>query len=105
MLMPITIHARFRKKVRYFDSDPNINVSKEIGKYHQNKKNWKEAIRYYELANEKSTAVDIETNLLLLQAYAETQQFELKANELLELFPAQPQFYFYSGLGYNQLKQ
>jgi hypothetical protein len=25
----------------------------------------------------KSTAVDIETNLLLLQAYAETQQFEL----------------------------
>jgi tetratricopeptide (TPR) repeat protein len=96
------------KAVRYFDSDPNINVSKEIGKYHQNKKNWKEAIRYYELANEKSTAVDIETNLLLLQAYAETQQFELvvkKADELLELFPAQPQFYFYSGLGYNQLKQ
>jgi hypothetical protein len=35
------------KTVRYFDSDPNINVSKEIGKY-QNKKNWKEAIRYYE---------------------------------------------------------
>jgi hypothetical protein len=25
------------KAVRYFDSDPNINVSKEIGKYHQNK--------------------------------------------------------------------
>jgi cellulose biosynthesis protein BcsQ len=65
------IHARFRKAVRYFDSDPNINVSKEIGKYHQNKQNWKEAI-HYELANEKSTAVDIETNLLLLQAYAET---------------------------------
>lgn len=96
------------KAVRYFDSDPNINVAKEIGKYHQNKKNWKEAIRYYELANEKSTAVDIETNLLLLQAYAELGQFELvvkKANELLELLPAQPQFYFYSGLGYNQLKQ
>lgn len=96
------------KAVRYFDSDPNINVAKEIGKYHQNKKNWKEAIRYYELANEKSTAVDVETNLLLLQAYAELGQFELvvnKANELLELFPAQPQFYFYSGLGYNQLKQ
>jgi hypothetical protein len=49
----------------------------------------------------KSTAVDIETNLLLLQAYAETQQFELvvkKANELLELFPAQPQFYFLFGI-------
>ena len=96
------------KAVRYFDSDPNINVAKEIGKYHQNKKNWKEAIKYYELANTKSTAVDVETNLLLLQAYAETQQFELvvkKANELLEFFPAQPQFYFYAGLGYNQLKQ
>jgi hypothetical protein len=28
------------KAVRYFDSDPNINVSKEIGS-HQNKQNWK----------------------------------------------------------------
>ncbi len=96
------------KAVRYFDSDPSINSAKEIGKYYQNKKNWKEAIRYYELANEKSTAVDIETNLLLLQAYTEETQFEAvvkKANELVELFPAQPQFYFYAGLGYNQLKQ
>lgn len=96
------------KAVRYFDADPTINVAKEIGKYHQNKKNWKEAIRYYELANKKNTPVDVETNLLLLQAYTETAQFEVvvkKANELLELFPAQPQFYFYAGLGYNQLKE
>jgi hypothetical protein len=26
------------EKVRYFNSDPNVNVAKEIGKYHQNKK-------------------------------------------------------------------
>jgi hypothetical protein len=54
------------KAVRYFDSDPNINVSKEIGS-HQNKQNWKK--QYVITINEKkSTAVDIETNLLLLQA-------------------------------------
>lgn len=96
------------KAVRYFDSDPSINVAKEIGKYHQNKKNWTDAIRFYQIANEKSTTVDIETNLLLLQAYTELAQFDAvvkKSNELLELFPAQPQFYFYAGLGYNQLKQ
>ena len=94
--------------VRYFDSDRNVNVAKEIGKYHQSKKNWIEAIRFYELANTKGKAVDIETNLLLLQAYTEIAQFDLmvtKANTLLELFPAQPQFYFYAGVGYNQLKQ
>ena len=96
------------KAVRYFDSDPNVNVAKEIGKYHQNKKNYKDAIRFYDLANEKSKTVDIETNLLLLQAHTELGQFDAvvkKSNELLELFPAQPQFYFYAGLGFNQLKQ
>jgi hypothetical protein len=59
------------KAVRYFDSDPNINVSKEIGKYHQNKKNWKEAIRYYEM-KKKNTAVDIETNLLCFKLCRDT---------------------------------
>jgi hypothetical protein len=34
--MPINNMPDLEKAVRYFDSDPNINV--EIGKYHQNKK-------------------------------------------------------------------
>jgi tetratricopeptide (TPR) repeat protein len=43
--------------------------------------------------------------LLLLQAYTEKQQFEVlvkKADELTQLFPTQPQFYYYTGLAYNQ---
>jgi tetratricopeptide (TPR) repeat protein len=52
--------------------------------------------------------VDIETNLLLLQAYTESKQFEKltkNAFEMIDIFPAQPQFYYYAGLGCNQLTQ
>jgi hypothetical protein len=31
---------RFRKAVAYFDGDPEVNVTKEIGKFYQNKKQW-----------------------------------------------------------------
>jgi tetratricopeptide (TPR) repeat protein len=94
------------KAIGYFDNDPDINVAKEIGKFYQNKKQWDSAVRYYELANKKGSDVDIETNLLLLQAYTETKQFEKltkKASELIDVFPTQPQFYYYAGLGNNQL--
>jgi tetratricopeptide (TPR) repeat protein len=94
------------KAIDYFDNDPDINVAKEIGKFYQNKKQWDSAVRYYELANKKGSDVDIETNLLLLQAYTETKQFEKltkKASELIDVFPTQPQFYYYAGLGNNQL--
>jgi tetratricopeptide (TPR) repeat protein/Mn-dependent DtxR family transcriptional regulator len=94
------------KAIGYFDNDPDINVAKEIGKFYQNKKQWDSAVRYYELANKKGSDVDIETNLFLLQAYTETKQFEKltkKASELIDVFPTQPQFYYYAGLGNNQL--
>ena len=96
------------KAIAYFDKDPNINVAKEIGKYFHNKQLWDKAIRYYELSLKNSDGQNVETNLLLLQAYVETKQFELvakKAAELVETFPSQPQFYFYSGLANNQLQQ
>ena len=96
------------KAIRYFDSDPEVNVAKEIGKFYQSKKQWDKAILYYDKANQKSAAVDVETNLLLLQAYTETKQFELatkKAMDMVDIFPTQPQFYYYAGLGYNQLVQ
>jgi tetratricopeptide (TPR) repeat protein len=96
------------KAIGYFNNDPDINVAKEIGKFYQNKKQWDSAVRYYELANKKGSDVDIETNLLLLQAYTETKQFEKltkKASELIDVFPTQPQFYYYAGLGNNQLTQ
>lgn len=96
------------KAISYFDKDPDVNVAKEIGKYYHNKKQWDKAIQYYELALKNNSGEDIETNLLLLQTYVETKQFELvakKATALVEIYPSQPQFYYFSGLANNQLKQ
>lgn len=96
------------KAISYFDTDAAVDVAKEIGKYYQNKKQFDKAIKYYEQTLINSPNTDIETNLLLLQAYIETTQFELvakNASALVELFPTQPQFYYYSGLANNQLKQ
>nr|WP_315189028.1 tetratricopeptide repeat protein [uncultured Flavobacterium sp.] len=96
------------KAIRYFDNDKEVNVTKEIGKFYHNKKQWEIAIKYYEQSLKNSTSDDIETNLLLLQAYTEIGQFELvskKATEMMETFPTQPQFYYYLGLSNNQLGQ
>jgi tetratricopeptide (TPR) repeat protein len=96
------------KAIAYFDKDLDVNVAKEIGKFYHNKKQWGKAIEYYELALKNNSSEDIETNLLLLQAYVETNQFEIlakKATTLIEIYPSQPQFYYFSGLANNQLKQ
>jgi len=96
------------KAISYFDNDPDVNVAKEIGKYYHNKKQWYKAIQYYELALKNNSGEDIETNLLLLQSYVETKQFEIvakKGTALAEIYPSQPQFYYFSGLANNQLKQ
>ncbi len=96
------------KAISYFDKDSDVNVAKEIGKYYQNKKQWDKAIQYYERALKSNPNEDIETNLLLLQSYVEMKQFELvakKASILVEIYPTQPQFYYFSGLANNQMKQ
>ncbi|WP_418264877.1 tetratricopeptide repeat protein [Flavobacterium faecale] len=92
--------------VGYFDRDTEVDVSKEVGKFYHSKKEWSKAVKYYELSNSKATQIDIENNLLLLQVYAELKQFDSlteKAVNLVDFFPNQPQFYYFSGLGYNQL--
>jgi tetratricopeptide (TPR) repeat protein len=96
------------KAIGYFDNDPDVNVSKEIGKFYHNRKQMDLAIKYYEQSNAKNATADSETNLLLLQAYTEIREFELvskNAMECIDIFPSQPQFYYYAGLGYNQLSQ
>ena len=48
---------------------------------------------------------DIETALLLLECYTEKGQFDViekKTDALLQIYPTQPQFYYYSGLALNQ---
>jgi tetratricopeptide (TPR) repeat protein len=96
------------KAISYFDKDTDENVSKEIGKYYHSKKQWDKAIFYYEKALKNNSGQDIETNMFLLQSYVETKQFEIvakKASSLAEIYPTQPQFYYFSGLANNQLKQ
>ena len=93
------------KAISYFDNDKEVQVAREIGKFYHNKKDWNHAISYYEL-HLKNHSDDIETILLLLQAYTEKQQFDVvakKATDYIDLFPSQPKLYYYAGLAYNQL--
>lgn len=94
------------KAVSYFKSDPDVAIAKEIGKFYYTKQNWQEATDYFEL-NLKSNPEDYETILLLLQAYTEMGNFDRlseKAEYYVGLYPLQPEFYYYSGLAYNQLR-
>lgn len=100
--------ADLEKAIAYFDKDPDINVTKEIGKFYHTKKQWDKAAFYYEKSLKNNATPDVDTNLLLMQVYVETKQFDLlskKAAEMVENFPTQPQFYFYAGLANNQLLQ
>lgn len=93
--------------ISVFDSDKEVNVAQAIGKFYQNKNNTEKAIRFYELALQKEVGI-VETNLLLLQAYTTAKQFQKlakKAEEGMELYPAQAYFYFYFGLANNQMRQ
>ena len=98
--------ADLDKAIKYFADDKEVKVAKEIGKFYTNKKDWNKAIKYYEM-HLKSSPDDYETALLLLQSYTENAQFDKlvkTADEWIQLFPSQPQFYYYIGLGYNQTK-
>lgn len=93
--------------IRYFDNDKEVNVAKEIGKYYQAKKDWIKSVKYYEM-HQKSNGDDMEGILLLLQAYTESLLFDKVAqfsSEQLELFPTQPQLYYFNGLALNQQQQ
>ena len=99
--------ADLMKAVSYFDSDKEVAVAKEIGKFFQSKKDWNQAKVYYEM-DLKNNPNDLETALLLFQAYVELQEFDVlakKSEEMTELFPSQPDLYFYVGFVNNQLKK
>ena len=94
------------KAISYFDNDKEVKVAKEIGKFYYSKSDWVKAIKYFEM-HLKNVENDVEIQLLLMQSYTENQQFDIlakKADNLTQLFPTQPQFYYYNGLANNQLK-
>ncbi|WP_264552830.1 tetratricopeptide repeat protein [Flavobacterium sp. N2038] len=96
------------KAIAYFDNDPNVDVAKEIGKFYHSKNQFENAIKYYEKDLKAHSDTDRETNLLLLEAYTQAKQFDpmtKRAMNMIEVYPSQPQFYYYAGLGSNQLKQ
>ncbi|MBK0369556.1 tetratricopeptide repeat protein [Flavobacterium agrisoli] len=96
------------KAILYFKDDTTVDVSKEVGKFFQNKKQFDKAAHFYEQAEKTQKIPDVETNLLLMQTYTETKQFaemEKQSQEMIATFPSQPEFYFYNGLANNQLKQ
>lgn len=96
------------KAISLYSKDFDANITKKIAKYYHSKKQWDKAISYYEQSLKNNSVSDIETHLLLLQSYVEIKQFEIvskKATSLVEIYPTQPHFYYYSGLANNQLKQ
>ena len=98
--------ADLDKAISYFDNDKEVRVAKEIGKFYYSKSNWPQATKYFEM-HLKSNEDDVEAQILLMQSYTENQRFDLlskKADNLTQLFPTQPQFYYYAGLANNQLK-
>ena len=92
------------KAVSYFDTDKSVEVAKELGKFYHNKKNWEKAIRFYEIQLIKIPD-ELETALLLFECYTEKGNFDViekKVETFIQIYPTQPQFYYYLGLAYNQ---
>lgn len=94
------------KAVSYFDNEDQATLTKDVGRIFYARKNWERAIHYLEIYS-KNNPQEVESNIFLLQAYTENKQFDVlakKASELIDFFPMQPDFYYYSGLANNQIK-
>lgn len=94
------------KAVGYFSNEDQATLTKDVGRIFYARKNWERAIHYLEIYS-KNNPQEVESNIFLLQAYTENKQFDVlakKASELIDFFPMQPDFYYYSGLANNQIK-
>lgn len=93
------------KAITYFDPNSLLHVPKEIAKFYNHKKDLDRAIHFYEL-HLKTNPNDIESLLSLFENYTQKKQFDVlakKAENSLELFPLQPQLYYFAGLANNQI--
>jgi tetratricopeptide (TPR) repeat protein len=95
------------KAIPYFDIDREINLAKELAKFFWNKNDLEKTVYYFEKGLKKNPE-DVDAMELYLESLIQKQDYQLvtrRADDYLELFPTQSDFYFYSGLGYNQLKE
>jgi tetratricopeptide (TPR) repeat protein len=92
--------------IPYFDSDASISVAQEVAKFFWRKKNLEKAAYYFEKAlQQKPDAVESMNDYLeVLQQKQDFQRLVRKATEFSELFPTYPNYYYYAGWGFNQLK-
>lgn len=100
------LYAEIDVVLPYFDNQAGLNVYKELAKYFYNKDQFKMAEKYFEKAIGKSSN-DVEAIDLLLNTYDFNESYDKmskKAEELIDLFPAKPNLYYYVGKGQNKLK-
>jgi tetratricopeptide (TPR) repeat protein len=95
------------KAIPYFDKDREINVAKELAKFFWKKNDLDKTAFYFEKGLKKNPE-DVDAMELYLEVLIQKQDYQLvtrRADDYIESFPTQADFYFYSGLGYNQLKE
>ena len=93
--------------IPYFNSDADLNVSKEVGKFFWTKKDFEKAVYYFEKAL-KANAQDVELMEYYLNVLIQKEDYIAvipKAEDFLELYPTQPSFYFYAGFASNKISQ
>jgi tetratricopeptide (TPR) repeat protein len=102
-----TYDKELERAVAYFDEDKNINVSKEMGKFFYNKKDFNKTIFYLKKGLQKDTN-DLETVVLLIDAFIAINDFSEVARiaeDYIDLYPTIANLYFYAGLGNNQINK
>ena len=93
--------------ISYFKNDPKVKVAKEVAKFYQNLKDYDKAIQYYDLHFKNNSEPDFNISVLYFQCLTEKLQYDVlakKAEKMIDFFPSQPQFYYYAGMSFNQLK-
>jgi tetratricopeptide (TPR) repeat protein len=102
-----TYDKELQQAVAYFDDDKAINVSKEMGKFFYNKKDFNKTILYLKKGLEKE-ANDLESVVILINAFIAINHFNEVAKiseEYIDLYPTIANLYFYAGLGNNQINK
>ena len=93
--------------IPYFNSDNDLNVAKEVGKFFWIKKDYEKALYYLDKAL-KANLQDVETMDYYLNVLIQNEDYKAvipKAESFLELYPTQPNFYYYAGFASNKINQ